>query len=172
VGDLVGNERGEFGFVVEIRDEAFVDIEEAAGQGEDSAIERVDDLHGEGDFGIGMARKVLGETGHITGDFRVRDEGRATIDDGGHGSAHIALSFERVDVGAVGDVALADAIDVVLGGFRRFDVGDGWRGRCFVRGNRVRRVVGGPSRMQAGKERAGQNQQARGGDGERCFTYV
>src|SRR5205085_7880954 len=96
------------GFVVCIQNQAFVHIEEAAGQSERVDLVGVNDLDGEGNFGVRVKHYVLAYAIDVLCDYRVVNEFSLTINLCGKLSSQGYLSFKRaahVGYDAVIDVA-------------------------------------------------------------------
>jgi hypothetical protein len=68
VRNFVGHDAGEFGLFLGAKDQAAVNIEKAAGEGEGVDFVRVNDLDGEGHARIGVADKVLADAVDVFGD--------------------------------------------------------------------------------------------------------
>src|SRR5215469_16549323 len=117
VSDLMGHEPRKLGLAVDYGDQPSVDIQKTTRQRKNSVVRRVDDFDSEGHLRVRVPDKVLRQPGHITGHFRIGNIRRATVNCRGHRLAQGALSFERVQVNAVSNIALADSIDVVLIGW-------------------------------------------------------
>ena len=59
--DFVGHQASEFRFAVDRHDQSLVDIKDAAGQGENSEVRRIDHLRGKHHLRVGIAGDFLAE---------------------------------------------------------------------------------------------------------------
>ena len=80
VGGLMSHDAGQFRLFVGVEDEAGVDVEEAAGQGQGVDLIRIDDLDGEGNLAVGVLDDVLADAVYVLDDHRIGDEPGALLD--------------------------------------------------------------------------------------------
>ncbi len=128
--DFVGHDAGEFGLFLGAEDQAAVDVEEAAGEGEGVDLVGVDHLDGEGHAGVGVADEVLADTVDVFGDDGVINELGGLLDFLGELLAEANFAFEGVQVDPFANAAVADGFDVFLGilGLDRLLLRDGLEG--------------------------------------------
>jgi hypothetical protein len=115
VGGLVGHDAGEFGLFLGAKDQAAVDIEKAAGEGEGVDFVGVDDLDGEGHAGIGIADEVLAHAIDVFSDDGIVNHLGRAFDFLSELLAEGDFAFEGEEVDTFADVAIADGFDVFLG---------------------------------------------------------
>ena len=77
VGDFVCHHAGKFCFIVSSQNQAGIDVEESAGEGEGIHLIVVNDLHDERNFAIRMLDQQLCLAVHIFSDLRVGQQPRA-----------------------------------------------------------------------------------------------
>src|SRR5690348_11496067 len=115
VGDLVGHHGGEFGFIIGGENQGAVHIQKSAGKAVGAGnIAGVDDLGGEGNFGVGIADDLLSEAVDVGVHGIVVDHLGGAIETRRDIAAEFELALYRVQVEAVADAALADVVDVVF----------------------------------------------------------
>ena len=115
VGRFMGHYAGQFGFFIGIKNQAGIDVEEAAGQGHGVDFVRIDDLDGEGHLAVGVLDDVLPDAIDVFGDNRIGDEAGALLDLHGVTLAHLDFGVGRVPVAhsAAADIAIAYRADVL-----------------------------------------------------------
>ncbi len=124
----MGHHPGQFRLVVRRQDQALVDVEKPAGEGEGVHLVGVNDLDVEGDLGVGVLDDVLSEPVHVFVDDRVFHQPGGLLELARHLFAQFDFFFERDPVGenppdAPRDVPVPDIFDIFVlpgpGGRRR-----------------------------------------------------
>ena len=110
--DFVRHHAGHLGFVVGVQQNPGVDEEEPARQREGVDLFRIDHLDGERNFRIRVPHQILANPVHVFGDDRIVDNLGLTLHFLGHLLAQRDLFFDRVEVDALTDVAIADFVGI------------------------------------------------------------
>src|SRR6185437_12404558 len=74
MGNLVGHDAGQLSFVIGRQDQAGIDVEKSAWQGESIDLVRINHLDREGYFGIGVAYQVLAHAVDVLANNRIFDQ--------------------------------------------------------------------------------------------------
>ena len=114
VGNLVRHDPSEFGFVLSQLDQAGVDIEVAARQGERVDLVGVDHLDCERHLGIGIVDDVLSDPVDVLGDHWILHDLGVPLDVCGQLLAKLDFLFQAVEVDRLANVAVANLGDILL----------------------------------------------------------
>src|SRR5690349_2494385 len=99
VGDLMGHHGGEFGFIIGGENQCAVHVEKSAGKAVGAGnIAGVDDLDGEGNFGVGIADDLLSEAVDVGVHGIVVDHLGGAIETRRDIAAEFELALYRVQV--------------------------------------------------------------------------
>ena len=84
VSDFMGDDSGQFGFIISGEDESTVDVKKSAGEAVGAGdVSGVDDFDGEGYFGVGEADEFLGEAVDVVVDGGIGNGSGQAIKRGG-----------------------------------------------------------------------------------------